>query len=63
MSQAPLSLDEQRRRAAECAAPHATADDRTVLAGMDRPATPEEFRAFVAREQARIRAERKLPAA
>lgn len=38
-----------------------TDDDRTVLAGMDRPATPEELIEFVACEQARIRREHGLP--
>jgi hypothetical protein len=51
------------RRRAERDAPTRTADDRTVLVGMKRPATPAELRAFVAREQARIRTERGLPPA
>lgn len=56
-------LTAEQRRNAERNAPKATADDRTVLTGMDRPATADELRAFVAREQARIRAERGLPPA
>jgi hypothetical protein len=52
------------RRRAERDAPTRTADDQTVLVGMNRPATPAELRAFIAREQARIRTERGLtPAA
>lgn len=61
MSSTPLTIA-QRRRAERNAAP-ATADDRAVLVGMDRPATPDELRAFVAAEQARIRIERGLPPA
>ena len=53
---------EQRREAERTAAP-ASHDDRTVLVGMDRPATADELAAFVAREQARIRGERELPPA
>ena len=54
------SLTAQDRRLAERDAPARSADDRTVLVGMKRPATPAELRAFVDREQARIRAERGL---
>lgn len=61
MSSTPLTT--QQRRRAERSAPPATADDRNVLVGMERPATPEELRAFVAREQTRIRSERGLPPA
>jgi hypothetical protein len=53
----------QERRRAERGAPPRSDDDRSVLAGMKRPATPSELRAFVDREQARIRAERGLPPA
>jgi len=53
----------EQRRAIERNAQPATTDDRTVLVGMDRPATPEELRAFVAREQDRIRGARGLPPA
>jgi len=56
-----LSSTVSRRRRAERDAPARTADDRTVLVGMKRPATADESRAFVAREQKRIRAERGLP--
>jgi hypothetical protein len=52
------TLSAQERRRAERDAPTRSDDDRTVLIGMNRPATPAELRAFVAREQARIRAER-----
>jgi len=59
-----LSSTASERRRAERDAPARTVDDRTVLVGMNRPATPAELRGFVAREQARIRAERGLtPAA
>jgi hypothetical protein len=59
-----LSSPAVARRRAERDALARTADDRTVLVGMKRPATPAELRAFVAREQARIRTERGLtPAA
>jgi hypothetical protein len=59
-----LSSTAPARRRAERDAPARTVDDRTVLVGMKRPATPAELRAFVAREQARIRTERGLtPAA
>jgi hypothetical protein len=61
MSTLPSTAAERRR--AERDAPGRTADDRTVLVGMKRPATPAELRAFVAREQTRIRAERGLPPA
>jgi len=54
------SLAAQQRRQAERDAPARTAEDRTVLVGMKRPATPAEVRAFVDREQARIRTERGL---
>ena len=53
---------QQRRQAERVAAP-ASHDDRTVLVGMNRPATAAELTAFVAREQARIRGERELPPA
>lgn len=56
MDRTPLTA--QQRRRAERAAPVRSADDRTVLVGMKRPATPAELRAFVDREQDRIRAER-----
>jgi len=56
-------LTAQQRRRAERAGPSRGADDRTVLVGMKRPATPAELRAFVDREQARIRTERGLPPA
>ena len=58
-----LSSTASERRRAERDAPGRTADDRTVLVGMKRPATAAELRAFVAREQARIRDERGLPPA
>ena len=62
MSHTPLTAQERRR--VERAAPARSPDDRTVLVGMKRPATPAELRAFVDREQARIRTERGLtPAA
>lgn len=62
MSHAPLTAQERRR--VERAAPAPSADDRTVLVGIKRPAKPAELRAFVDREQARIRTERGLtPAA
>jgi hypothetical protein len=48
---------EQRRRAERSAPPRST-DDRTVLVGVKRPATAAELRAFVDREQARMRSER-----
>lgn len=38
-----------------------TDDDRCVIAGMDRPATPEELMELIEQEQARIRRERGLP--
>ncbi len=56
-------LTPQERRGVERAAPLRSVDDRTVMVGMKRPATPAELRAFVDREQARIRTERGLPAA
>jgi predicted metal-dependent hydrolase len=56
MDSAPLTAQERRR--AERVAPVRSADDRTILVGMKRPATPAELRAFVDREQARIRTER-----
>jgi hypothetical protein len=62
VSPAPRTTAEQRRQAERVAAP-ASRDDRTVLVGMNRPATAEELSAFVAREQARIRVERELPPA
>lgn len=55
-----LRDDEWFEHAKRVATPR-TDDDRTILAGMDRPATPEELIAFVEREQARIRRERGLP--
>ena len=62
MNHTPLTAQERRR--VERAAPARSVDDRTVLVGMKRPATPAELRAFVDREQARIRTERGLaPAA
>ena len=62
MNHTPLTAQERRR--VERAAPARSADDHTVLVGMKRPATPAELRAFVDREQARIRTERGLaPAA
>jgi hypothetical protein len=61
MSKVPSTASTRRR--AERDGPARTADDRTVLVGMNRPATPGELRAFVAREQARIRTERGLPPA
>jgi hypothetical protein len=63
MSRGPRSIEKQRRRAAERTAAPPTPDDQSVLVGMKRSATPEELRAFIAREQARIRAEREQPAA
>jgi hypothetical protein len=63
MRRASLTTAEQRRRGAERTAAPSTPDDRTMLVGMSRSATAEELRAFVAREQARVRAERELPAA
>lgn len=51
-------LTAAQRRRVERDALLRSADDRTVLVGMKRPATPTELRAFVEREQARIRAER-----
>jgi hypothetical protein len=62
MSRTPLTTTDQRR-CAERTAGAPTSDDRVVLIGMDRPATADELRAFVDREQARIRAERELPPA
>ena len=57
-------LTAQERRRVERAVRARSADDRTVLVGMKRPATPAELRAFIDREQARIRTERGLtPAA
>jgi predicted metal-dependent hydrolase len=56
-------LTAKQRRRAERKAPARSGDDRTVLVGMKRPATPAELRAFVEREQARIRAEQGLPPA
>lgn len=50
-------LTAEQRRRLERTAPCPTADDRSVLVGMNRPATAAELRAFVDREQARIRAE------
>lgn len=38
-----------------------TDDEHNVFVGMDRPATPDELRAFVDRENARIARERGLP--
>jgi predicted metal-dependent hydrolase len=62
MNHTPLTAQERRR--VERVAAARSADDRTVLVGMKRPATPAELRAFVDREQARIRTERGLtPAA
>jgi predicted metal-dependent hydrolase len=62
MNGTPLTAQERRR--AERVAPVRSADDRTVLVGVKRPATPAELQAFVDREQARIRTERGLaPAA
>jgi predicted metal-dependent hydrolase len=62
MNHTPLTAQERGR--VERVAAARSADDRTVLVGMKRPATPAELRAFVDREQARIRAERGLtPAA
>jgi predicted metal-dependent hydrolase len=58
MDSTPLTAQERRR--AERVAPLRSADDRTVLVGMKRPATPAELRAFIDREQARIRTERGL---
>jgi hypothetical protein len=58
MDSTPLTPQERRR--AERDAPVRSADDRTVLVGMKRPATPGELRAFIDREQARIRTERGL---
>lgn len=55
-----LSDDEWFEYAKRVATPP-TDDDRTIIAGMDRPATPEEIIALVEREQARIRRERGLP--
>lgn len=55
-----IRLTANQRRRVERDAPARSADDRTVLVGMKRPATPAELRAFVEREQARIRAERDL---
>lgn len=63
MSRVPRSIAEQRRRAAERDAAPPTPDDQSMLVGVNRAATPEELRAFIAREQARIRAEREQPAA
>ncbi len=58
----PHLTDAQRRLVEQNAAPR-SADDRSILVGMDRPATPEELRAFINRENARIREERDLPPA
>jgi hypothetical protein len=58
-----LSSTAAERRRAERDAPARTPDDRTVLVGMKRPATAAELRAFVAREESRIRTERGLPPA
>lgn len=55
-----LTDDEWIEQAKRIATPP-TDDDRNVLVGMNRPATPEELRAFVDRENARIRRERGLP--
>lgn len=61
MRSTPLTAEQRRR--VERSAPARSADDRTVLVGMKRPATPAELRAFVDREQARIRGEQGLPPA
>jgi predicted metal-dependent hydrolase len=61
MDSTPLTTQERRR--AERDAAVRRADDRTVLVGMTRPATSAELRAFIDREQARIRNERGLPPA
>ena len=58
----PRLTDAQRRRAEQNATPR-SADDRSVLVGMDRPATPDELRVFVERENARICDKRDLPPA
>lgn len=55
-----LTDDEWFEQAKRIATPP-TDDDRCILAGMDRPATPEELTAFLKREDARIRRERGLP--
>ena len=54
------SDDEWFEHAKRVATPR-TDDDRTILAGMDRPATPEELVAYLEHDQARIRRERGLP--
>jgi hypothetical protein len=56
----PLSDDEWFEHAKRVATPR-TDDDRTILAGMDRPATPEELIAYLERDKDRIRRERGLP--
>ena len=62
MTRPTRTAEEQRRRDQERNAPPPTDDHRSILVGMDRPATPDELRAFIDREQARIRAERGLTA-
>ena len=47
MNHTPLTAQERRR--VERVAAARSADDRTVLVGMKRPATPAELRAFVTR--------------